>query len=832
MPELYHQQLIDDATYIASIAINHERTERKLREREKQLNLIYENVTDVLFVLAVDSNNAYRFTSINHRFTEATGLSEDRVVGKLVDEVIPEPSLSIVLKKYSEAIQSKQSVYWEETTNYPNGVKTGQVSVTPVFDGEDCIFLVGAVHDITSSKEADLLIRQREMELRQLADAMPQIVWIANVDGHCVYMNRQWTNFTGLSIEQSYVDGWLHVIHPEDQSRFRELWQNAVDGKTIFEVEHRLRRADGEYFWWLIRGVPMLDESGEIYKWFGTNTDIHEIKLTEQKLRVAAIAFETQEGMMVTDAKINILSVNRAFTEITGYSSEEVIGKSPKLLQSGQMKAEFYRSMWKSIQDTDHWSGEIWNRRKNGEIYPEYLTITAVKDTDGKLTNYVSSLMDISLRKKSEEKIEQLAYYDQLTELPNRRLFRDRLEQDIRRVERNRSSLALLFIDLDRFKEVNDTLGHDKGDVLLIEVARRIRQHVRETDTLARLGGDEFTIILPEYGEESSIDRVVQDVLRELETPFDLGGGSVSHISCSIGIVFYPQHTNNIEDLLKHADQAMYAAKDAGRNRFCYFTTQLQQSAQERLKLANDLRHALSRKEMEVHYQPIVELSSGRTVKAEALLRWHHPQRGLVSPAQFIPLAEEYGIIHDLGNWVFMQSISAIADWRDRFKCEIQVSVNRSPMEFDNKAFMWVEALAAAELPGNAVTMEITEGLLIKKSGLVQEQLLKCRNYGIEVSIDDFGTGYSALSYLKQFDIDYLKIDQSFVRNLTDEESDKALVEAIIVMAHKLGIKTIAEGVETKAQRDLLHAFGCDYAQGYFYSKPVPAIEFQKMIAR
>ena len=704
LPESYHQQLIDDATYLASIAISRERMERRLMVKESKLRLIYENVTDVLFFLSVESNDTFRFSSINYRFTEATGLTEKQVVGKLVQEVIPEPSLTLVLAKYQEAIRNKQSIRWEETTTYPSGNKIGEVSVTPVFDNDVCTSLVGMVHDIT------------------------------------------------------------------------------------------------------------------------------DLRKNEAKLRLAASAFESQDGMIITDSKANILSVNQAFSRITGYSAEEVIGKNPNILHSGRQDAGFYQTMWKIIQDTGRWSGEIWNKRKSGESYLEHLTIAAVKDDGGRVTNYVGSLLDITEQKQSQDRIQQLAYYDQLTGLPNRQLFRDRLEQDMKRVIRVKSSLALLFIDLDRFKEVNDTLGHDKGDILLNEAARRIRQHVRDSDTIARLGGDEFAIILPEYGDESSIDRVVQDVQRELETQFDLGDDNMVQISCSIGIVFYPQDANNIEDLLKHADQAMYAAKDAGRNRFSYFTPKMQQIARERLELRNDLRDALSRGEMEVHYQPIVELSSGRIVKAEALLRWHHPKRGTVSPALFIPLAEEFGIIHDLGNWVLMQSISAAADWRNRLGCEIQVSVNRSPAEFDKQEFLWIEALEAAGLPGSAITMEITEGLLIKKSELVQARLLECRNHGIEVSIDDFGTGYSALSYLKQFDIDYLKIDQSFVRNLTRDESDKALVEAIIVMAHKLKLRTIAEGVETEEQRNQLHAFGCDYVQGYLYSKPVPVHKFEALI--
>ncbi len=550
----------------------------------------------------------------------------------------------------------------------------------------------------------------------------------------------------------------------------------------------------------------------------------------EVALRIAEIAFESQEGMMVTDAYTRILRVNGAFTRITGYAPEEVVGEPPKLLHSGRQDAHFYESMWKSIRDAGHWSGEIWNRRKGGEIYPEQLTITSVRDAEGNITNFVASLLDITDRKKSEARIQRLAYYDRLTGLPNRERFRDRLEQDMAQVRKKGRCLALLFLDLDWFKGVNDALGHEKGDILLVEASRRIRRHVGGTDRVARLGGDEFAIILPQPGAMPAIDHAIQNILAEMAAPFNLGDGDVVHISCSIGIVVYPDDAATFDELLKHADQAMYAAKHGGRNRYSYFTPQMQQAAREKLELTNDLRYAIRRGEMEVYYQPIVELDGGRIVKAEAQLRWHHPRRGAVSPYQFIPLAEEFGIIHEFGNWVLHQSVSAMSGWRDRLGREVQVSVNRSPREFDREEFRWAEILKDAGLPGNALTMEITEGLLLRESDQIQQTLLKCRNTGIEVSIDDFGTGYSALSYLKRFDIDYLKIDQSFVQSLTADSSDKALVEAIIVMAHKLGIRTVAEGVETEAQRDILLSFGCDYAQGYLYSRPVPVEEFERLL--
>jgi len=432
----------------------------------------------------------------------------------------------------------------------------------------------------------------------------------------------------------------------------------------------------------------------------------------------------------------------------------------------------------------------------------------------------------------SLQKTLKLANYDVLTGLPNRNLFQDRLEQEIKKAHRNKSCLALLLIDLDQFKKVNDTLGHHEGDLLLIESAIRINGCLRDTDTVARLGGDEFIIILSQLDEHSDIERIAQNILLELNKPFSLGNNIVYN-AASIGIAVYPDDARDIESLLKHVDQAMYVAKAEGRNRFGYFTETMQQEVKEKLSLTKDLRKALSRNQLQLHYQPIVELCSGKILKAEALLRWKHPVRGMVSPSDFIPLAEETGLIHEIGEWVFQEAINNVKGWLDQFGFMIQVSVNKSPVQFEQqKQISWISQLKELGLPGNGITVEITEGLLLKGSANINQQLLEFRNGGIEVSIDDFGTGFSALSYLKRFDIDYLKIDRSFVKDIELDGHDKALTEAIIVMAHKLGIKTIAEGVETEGQLSLLKSFGCDYVQGFLYSPAVPAEEFVKMIAR
>ena len=439
-----------------------------------------------------------------------------------------------------------------------------------------------------------------------------------------------------------------------------------------------------------------------------------------------------------------------------------------------------------------------------------------------------------------QEKLNYSANFDVLTGLPNRNMFYDKLEDEMKKSDSSGLPVAVMLLDVDRFKEVNDKLGHAQGDLLLVEAARRITACVRETDTVARLGGDEFTVILSEMKDINSANHIAQNIIESLAVPFQLLEDEV-FVSASLGITIYPTDTQSISGLFTNADQAMYLAKNSGSNGFCYFTGALQEAAQARLSLISDLRTALPGKQFALHYQPIVELATGKIYKAEALLRWQHPERGPVSPADFIPVAEEAGLIHEIGDWVFHEAIRELAHWRELFVPELQISVNVSPVQFREsqgsdrgslEGFKknWLNALNGLGLPGESVVFEVTEGVLLDEKTSVSEKLLTMRDAGIQVALDDFGTGYSSLSYLKKLNIDYLKIDQSFVQNLQNDTNDQALCEAIIVMAHKLGLKVIAEGVETEPQRDLLVGFGCDYAQGWLYSKALPADEFEVLL--
>jgi diguanylate cyclase (GGDEF)-like protein/PAS domain S-box-containing protein len=556
-----------------------------------------------------------------------------------------------------------------------------------------------------------------------------------------------------------------------------------------------------------------------------------ERKNTEHELQIAASVHEAiSEAIVVTDASDRIIAVNPAFTQVTGYSPDEAIGQTPRLMKSGRHDETFYQKMWQALASTGRWEGEIWNRRKNGEEYPEWLSINTLRDVNGKVLRRIAMFADITEKKRTEETIWRQANYDSLTDLPNRRLFRDRLEHEVMKAQRAGLFVALLFIDLDRFKEVNDTLGHHSGDLLLVEASRRICSFVRATDTVARLGGDEFTVIMSDLFDTDRVGEVAQSMLTALAQPFPIGKDSV-YISASIGITIFPSDTDNIESLLRNADQAMYAAKEQGRNRFSYFTASMQATAQRRLQLSNDLRAAVNAGQLEVWLQPIVDLASGHVHKAEALLRWRHPIHGLVEPSQFIPIAEETGMINEIGDWVFRESARLAKCWIDATEPAdldhgVQISVNKSPRQFfsGNTHRTWIQHMTEIGLPTTAIAIEITEGLLLDDRPEVAEKLAQFRDAGFSISLDDFGTGYSAMAYLKKFPIDYLKIDQSFVRDMATDHGDQAIVEAIIVMAHKLGLKVIAEGVETEAQRDMLQAAGCDYGQGYLFSRPQPTI--------
>jgi len=585
---------------------------------------------------------------------------------------------------------------------------------------------------------------------------------------------------------------------------------------------------------------PVRQADGRVTHYLAIKEDITEHKqaaqaLIESKERLQAVIETALDAVVQMDAAGIITGWNAQAEKIFGWSREEAVGRMmSETIIPLQYREAHVQGMKRFLATGE---GAILNSRielsalhRDGHEFPVELSITPVKVADK--YEFSGFIRDITDRKKAEDQIWKQANFDTLTGLPNRHMFYDRLALEIKKAGRTSLTMALLYIDLDHFKEINDTLGHSMGDKMLVETTRRISACVRETDTVARLGGDEFIIILTELNEAGRVDVLAQNILRELAEPFRLES-EVVYVSASIGITLYPHDATGVEELIKSADQAMYAAKGAGRNRFSYFTQSMQQTAQARLRLANELRGALDASQFMVYYQPIMELATGRIHKAEALIRWQHPVRGFVSPADFIPLAEETGLIVEIGNWVFGEAAHQTKRCRALFDPEFQISVNMSPIQFQGTGSpcqAWPVYLQELGIPGQSLVIEITEGLLLKEETGVKDKLLRFHDAGIQISLDDFGTGYSSLSYLQKFDIDYLKIDQSFTRGLEPGSSNMALSEAIITMAHKLGMKVIAEGVETEVQRTLLAAAGCDYGQGYLFSRPVPAEKFEALL--
>jgi diguanylate cyclase (GGDEF)-like protein/PAS domain S-box-containing protein len=524
----------------------------------------------------------------------------------------------------------------------------------------------------------------------------------------------------------------------------------------------------------------------------------------------------------VADADNKIKSVNPAFTRITGYEIEEVVGLNPNVLSSGRHDKGFYRHMWWQIETLGFWSGEIWNRRKDGSVYPQWMSIVVLKDSEDEVNGYVAVFSDITQRKQDEEQIRHQAHYDSLTGLPNRSLFFDRLTQAVIAARREDTMLALLFLDLDRFKAINDTRGHVVGDEVLQQVADRLLHCVREADTVSRFGGDEFVVMLQDLAEVNDAALVAEKIVSSMGAPFYSGDREL-FVGASVGITIFPTDTESPETMLRNADMAMYRAKESGRNCYQFFTLGMQQQVKRRVEMEQDLRFAMQQEQLELYYQPIVDTSSGAMVSVEALLRWHHPRRGMILPDDFIPVAEETGLILPIGSWVLRKACMQARLWQDS-GLDIGVSVNVSSRQLGKEFSPWVVAAVLKEtgISGSLLTLEITESLLMDRDQNVVAWLEGFRELGVSISVDDFGTGYSSLGYLKQFPVDMLKIDRSFVSDLPDDKEDVSLVEAVLAIGKSLGLKIVAEGVRTREQLEFMRDADCDYLQGSYFAQPMP----------
>ncbi|WP_190272132.1 bifunctional diguanylate cyclase/phosphodiesterase [Sideroxydans lithotrophicus] len=809
--------------------------QRREAERLQRINAtVFDSSAEAIIITDLNAN----IISVNPAFTQITGYSPEDVLGKNPRILSSGQQSKGFYRELWEALLRDNFWQGELVNRHKNGsLYNIHLSISASRDGTGQLqHFIGVTTDITERKQHESELRMESEKnmvlLRNASDGIHILDPDGNIieasDSFCSMLGYQRNEMLGMNVCQWDAD----FSDPRIVKLFRDQFTNK--GRTQFETRHR--RKDGTVIDVEISGYPLQLHGKPAL--FNSSRDITERKKIEVEIQIAATAFEAQEGMLITDADRNILRVNRAFTDITGYSAEEVIGKNPRILSSGLHDSHFYAAMWNTLVATGAWKGEIWNKRKNGEVYPERLAITAVKDARGVVINYVASLSDITLHKAAEDEIRSLAFFDPLTGLPNRRLLMDRLQQALVASSRSGKAGALLFLDLDNFKNLNDTLGHDIGDLLLQQVAQRLKNCVREGDTVARIGGDEFVVMLEDLSAESieaasQTEAVGWKIISTLNKPYHLEKFEV-HSTPSIGATLFDSRPQIIDDLFKQADIAMYQAKKAGRNTMRFFDPQMQDTLNTRTALEADLRKSIERREFNLFYQIQVD-EMNRPVGAEALIRWIHPKRGMVSPAEFIPLAEETDLILNIGLWVLQEACAQLKTWQNNpLTRNLVLAVNVSAKQFRQSDFatqvrVFVEKYA---IDPSKLKLELTESMLqenIEDTILIMNAL---KEIGVQFSLDDFGTGYSSLQYIKKLPLNQLKIDQSFVHDLDFDRDDKAIVRAIIAMAKSLQLDVIAEGVETQEQRQLLLNKGCTHFQGYLFSKPLPIREFDALLER
>jgi diguanylate cyclase (GGDEF)-like protein/PAS domain S-box-containing protein len=685
--------------------------------------------------------------------------------------------------------------------------------------------------DIAREKEA---LRESEEKHRLLVENSHDAIYTLTPQGVFTFVSSAWTTVLGHPVSAVVGRSFKTFIHPQDVDACMSFFENVITtGERQEGVEFRVRNRHGEWRWYNSNAVALKDEGGNVVGVQGSSIDVTQRKQSEDETRIAATAFEAQQGMAVTNADRVILRVNRAFTEITGYSAEEAVGQNPRLLSSGRHDASYYAAMWNSILLTGTWQGEIWNRRKCGEVYPEWLAITAVKNDAAQTTHYVATFSDITARKSAEDQIQSLAFFDPLTHLPNRRLLIDRLQQALAASMRHQQRGALMLVNLENFKTLNDSLGHYKGDLLLQQVAQRLTVCIREGDTVARLGSDEFMVMLESLSETALVastqaEAVAEKILALLNQGYQLG--RYPHQStASIGITLFGAQQEAVSEPLKRADLAMHQAKVQGQNTFRFFDPEMQVVVTARAALESGLREAILKNQFMLHYQPQV-LGEHQIVGVEALVRWKDPSRGMVSPAEFIPLAEETGLILPLGQWVLETACLQLVQWSTRAEMShLTMAVNVSARQFHQRDFVDQVLATVARTGANPhrLKMELTESLLVANIEDVIGKMIALKDNGIGFSLDDFGTGYSSLSYMKRLPLDQLKIDQGFVRDILTDPNDAAIAKMVVALAESMGLAVIAEGVETPEQREFLNRLGCPAYQGYLFSRPLPVEDFE-----
>ena len=815
---------------------------KQLDESQKQLNIrnrLFSSIVNTLpnMVFLKDAKNL-RYALFNKAGEKLIGINRRQILGKTDYSFFDKKEAESFEQKDREALASNRVIeVAQESISTSRGIRTVHTKKVVIKDEKGRPeYLLGISEDITDQVAANEALRHSESTLRAsqgLAGIGSYVFDLIDMKWSCSDMLYQI-----FGIDQSYeisARSWVKLIHPDDRSMVKKYFrQEILNQGEQFNLEYRIIRENDHAVAW-VHGVGRLDvdESGRPLKMIGTIQDITSRKEISESLATLSLAVEqSPSSIVITDLKGSISYVNAKFTEVTGYSEKEAFGKNPRILKSGKTDPIIYEKMWRNLCSGKAWQGELINRRKDGSHYIESVTISPVKQPDGSVTNYVAIKQDITEEKKLQEHIETLAHYDQLTGLPNRALLNDRVSYLLSHAKRASEKVAVMFLDLDHFKNINDTLGHNIGDLVLVEVAERLKNLVRSEDTVSRLGGDEFILIFSDTDEKSAM-HIVHKIIETISVVNNIGQYELT-VTPSIGIAIYPYDGDDFDTLLKNADAAMYQVKKNSRNGSQFFTEKMHSLSVRNLELTTALRSALKNNELEVYYQPQSLIEDGSVFGAEALLRWKHPEMGFISPVEFIPIAEESGLIIEIGGWVLKTVLAQIKLWKAMGLPEMVIAVNLSSVQFRQEHFAekLSQMIEESGVLNKSLELELTEAVAMHNPEYVIGIMNDLHAKGIRMAIDDFGTGYSSLSYLKQFNAHKLKIDQSFVRELSTSSDDRAIVSAIINMAKNLGMKTIAEGVETEEQLSFLRTHGCNEIQGYIFSKAITADEFTEYVIK
>jgi diguanylate cyclase (GGDEF)-like protein/PAS domain S-box-containing protein len=773
---------------------------------------------------------------VNPYITECLGYTKEELVGKNVLDFAHPDDKAIDLRALEDFCQQKGRISDSFQRRYRK--KSGEwiwveIHLSAYCDKDGKLdHIVGFMQDVTERKMTEEALNSQQKLISTVVNSVEDLIFYKDTDGFYLGGNEAWLKAIGLSLnkvmgkrdEDLFPPKIAKVLKKNDKKVFE------TQKASVFIEEALYENKETKVF--ETHKSPLIDENGNVAGLVGIAHDVTQRREEEKRQRLAQSVFDnTIEGIMVTDSNKIITSVNPAFTTITGYSLNEAIGKRPSMLSSNKHDKNFYKKMWKEIDKTGSWQGEIWNKRKDGELYPELLTISKIVDEDQNVINYIGVFSDISLMKHTQEKLEYIAHHDPLTMLPNRLLLEARLEHSIEWAKQENFKIAVLFLDLDHFKEINDAFGRSMGDEVLIKVARRLKGLLKEEDTIARIGGDEFIIMVEHCDDLISLEKTIQNILNLFEKPIRAKDHSFK-LTCSIGVSLYPNDGQDMETLIKNADAAMYQAKESGRNMYTFYTSEITHTLFEKMLMENELRRAIKSGEFILHYQPQVDMRNKKVVGVEALARWDHPGMGIIMPDKFIPLAESSRLIVPIGRSLLYQACKQAKKWVDTRKCQkgwrMAVNISAVQMVHDDLFSVIIEATKKAKLDPSYLELELTETYIMDNPKESRKLMQKLKTLGLTLAIDDFGIGYSSLSYLKQFPIDRIKIDRSFVRDIPEDNDDMAITKAILALGKSLGLEVIAEGVENEVQKSFLIEQGCYFAQGYLYSPPDEAKEIEK----